>query len=369
MYRREGEGGISDRITWSTIIPSSTSTYRILVDIIGLIATTARSQLQLQLHKDLNNIHHLETYKEKRKTNSPPGVMPNNQPPPPSSDDYPAMDIGSDDIAQIDNANNNNVDNEHDDDDALFTIRNRNRAGGSRSRPNQQARGGSRSGVTECIDLTRGVTYQAPERSIADLSYGERARFLARRREVLPNDGRSQANNRAAGSERREVLERVRRWNRGELTASDEERDRFLNASTDDEERELDRQLNARIGSPDDSERSATPMPDPAPAAGPSRRRQALPNRAGRNRAGAPAEDDLQSLISGHNTYRQFEGRRYHKSMFKILILTSNFVSRTSHLDKIYQPGPDVRSSRTLRLEIPTETFERKQGELRGILE
>lgn len=232
--------------------------------------------------------------------------MPNNKPPPPSSDDYPAMDIGSDDIAQIDNANNNNVDDEHDDDDELFTIRNRNRAGGSRGRANNQVGRGSRSGVTEIIDLTRGVTYQAPERSIADLSYGERARFLARRGEVLPNNDRSQANNRAAGSGRREVLERVRRWNRGELTASDEERDRFLNASTDDQERELDRQLNARVESPDGSQRSVTPIPDAAPAAGPSRRRQALPYRPRRDRAGGPAEDDLQAITSGHNASRQF---------------------------------------------------------------
>lgn len=234
--------------------------------------------------------------------------MPNNQPPPPSSDDYPAMDIGSDDIAQIDNANNDNVDNEHDDDDELFTIRNRNRAGGSRGRPNNQAGRGSRSGVTESIDLTRGVTYQVPQRFI-DLSYGERARFLARRGEVLPNNDRAQANNRAAGSARREVAERIRRWNRGELTASDEERDRFTNASTDYEERELDRQLNARNGSPDDLERSVTPIPDPAPAAGPSRRRQALSYRPRRDRAGAAAEDDVQAITSGHNASRQFQGR------------------------------------------------------------
>jgi hypothetical protein len=55
--------------------------------------------------------------------------------------------------------------------------------------------------------------------------------------------------------------------------------------------------------------------------------------------------------------------------MLKMLILTLNLVSRTSHLDKIHHPGPHVRSSRTLRLELSTETFERKQGELRGILE
>lgn len=234
--------------------------------------------------------------------------MPNNRPPPPSSDDYPAMDIGSDDIAQLDNANNNNVDDEHVIEDGSAT--NRNRAEGSRGRPNRRAGIGSRSGVTECIDLTRGVTYQAPERSIADLSYGERARFLARRGEVLPNNDRSQANNRAAGSARREAAERIRRWNRGEFTAySDEEMDRFLNARTDDEERELDRQLNARIGSPDDSERSATPIPDPAPAAGPSRRRQALSYRPRRDRAAAAAEDDLQAITSGHNASRQFEAR------------------------------------------------------------
>ena len=58
------------------------------------------------------------------------------------------------------------------------------------------------------------------------------------------------------------------------------------------------------------------------------------------------------------------KGGRYHKSMLKMLILTSNLVSRTSHLDKVNQPGPHIRSSRTLRLELPTETFERKQGEL-----
>jgi hypothetical protein len=232
--------------------------------------------------------------------------MPNNRPPPPSSDDYPAMDIGSDDIAQLDNANNNNVDDEHVIEDGSAT--NRNRAGGSRGRPNRRAGIGSRSGVTECIDLTRGLTYQVPQRFI-DLSYGERARFLARRGEVLPNNDRAQANNRAAGSARREVAERIRRWNRGELTASDEERDRFTNASTDDEERELDRQLNARNGSPDDLERSVTPIPDPAPAAGPSRRRQALSYRPRRDRAAAAAEDDVQAMISGHNASRQFQGR------------------------------------------------------------
>jgi hypothetical protein len=229
--------------------------------------------------------------------------MPNNQPPIPSSDDYPAMYIGSDDIAQIDNANNNNVDNEHDDDDGMFTIRNRNRAGGSRGRPNNQAGRGSRSGVTESIDLTRGVTYQGPAESSSMSLREERRRDRERESIRRREHGRRQ---RAAA---------LRLWGDETVpiqaagTGRDEERDRFLNASTDDEERELDRQLNARIGSPDDSERSATPIPDPAPAAGPSRRRQALPNRAGRNRAGAPAEDNLQALISGYNASRQFERR------------------------------------------------------------
>lgn len=54
---REGHAR-PDHLVDHHIIPS-TSTHRILMEIIGLIATTARPQLQE--HEDLNNIHDLET--------------------------------------------------------------------------------------------------------------------------------------------------------------------------------------------------------------------------------------------------------------------------------------------------------------------